>query len=245
MACACDKCVAHATLLGLGRGATTRAAIHKAYRRAAKSWHPDRFRTEKTRADAEERFKLIQVAFRELVEHNPEGWSDPTPNVPEEFIAAPPGNRVAEPKLEFGGARGCYVGAKIPARAVDMIYEMIGSQGSALALVDLSGRRAREFSQFLIVATHGLIARDALQIVSLVSYADVGELRLFDRRTDAGTEWLQKMLWKLADSGPMFALEILRRDGSLFCAVDNPIEDRVKTALYRFVQEKKQQQQRN
>ena len=244
MACACDKCVAHAALLGLGRGAATRAAMHKAYRRAAKQWHPDRYPAEASRRLAEERFKLIQVAFRELVEHNPEGWSDPTVNVPEEFIAAPPDNRMAEPELEFGGARGCYVGAKIPSRAVDMIYEMIGTQGSALALVDLSGRRAREFSQFLIVATHGLIARNALQIVSLVSYADVGELRLFDRRTDAGTEWLQRMLWKLADAGPMIALEILRRDGSLFCAIDNPIEDRVKTALYRFIETKKRQLQR-
>ena len=241
MICACEKCVAHATLLGLGSGATTRAAMHKAYRRAAKAWHPDRFPTEAARLEAEERFKLIQIAFRELVAHNPDGWSETAISAANEAEPAPPRNRVVEPDLSFNGAPGCYVGEKIPVQAAGMIYDLIGSQGSAMALVDLSGRRAREFSQFLIVTTHGLMVRDALQIVSLVSYADVGEIRIIDRRCDASTGWWQKMLWKLADAGPMFALEILRRDGTLFCAIDNPIEDRVKTALYRFLQEKKRQ----
>lgn len=245
MACACDKCVAHATLLGLGRSATTRAAIHKAYRKAAKATHPDRFSTEPARATAEERFKLIQIAFRELVEHNPDGWSEPVPAIAPDFPAARPQSAIAEPKLAFGGARGCYAGTQIPVRAVELIYDLVGSQGSALALVDLGRGGAPEFSQFLIVATHGLIHRGALQIISLLAYADVGEIRLVDRRTDAGTGWLQKLLWTLADSGPMYALEILRRDGTLFCAVEHPIEDRVKTALYRFLEEKKRQMQRH
>jgi hypothetical protein len=66
-----------------------------------------------------------------------------------------------------------------------------------------------------------------------------------DRRNDAGTGWLQKLLWMLADSGPRFALEILHRNGTLFCAIDHPIEDRVKTALYRFLDEKRRQVQRS
>jgi hypothetical protein len=240
MACTCEKCLAHASLLGLGRGAATRAAIHKAYRKAAKLWHPDRFSAEAARLEAEERFKLIQIAFRELVEHNPDGWTEPVASAIEvESESLRP--RVVEPELSFGGARGCYVGAQIPFRAVDLIYDLIGSQGSALGFVDLSGRSAPEFSQFLIVASHGLMCRDALQIVSLVSYADVGEVRLVDRRSGARTGWWQKMMWALADLGPMFALEILRRDGTAFCAIDNPTEDRVKTALYRFIEAKKRQ----
>ncbi len=241
MACACEKCLAHAALLGLGRGAASRAAIHKAYREAAKAWHPDRFRAEPARREAEERFKRIQIAFRELTEHNPDGWPDAAPEVVFEVISH---NSVVEPPITFGGAPGCYVGDQIPVRAVELIDTLVGSQGSALALVDLGMSRAPEFSQFLIVATHGLIYRDALQIISLLAYADVGEVRLLDRRNDARTSRLQKLMWMLADSGPRFALEILRRDETVFCAIDNPLEDRIKTALYRFLEEKKRQMQR-
>lgn len=218
--------------------------MHKAYRKTAKAWHPDRFREEQAKLDAEERFKRIQVAFRELVEHNPEGWSAPAagPADTEEKTVAP---RVVEPKLEFGGARGCYAGAAIPFRVVERIADLIGTQGFALGLVDLSRRGDAEFSEFLIVATHGLMYRDALQIVSLVSYADIGEMRLVDRREDARTGWWQRMIWMLADSGPRFALEILRRDGSVFCALESPTEDRVKTGLYRFIEAKRRQMPRD
>jgi len=43
-----------------------------AYRAAAKRWHPDRFESDPARrTEAEERFKRVQVAFRELAEHSP------------------------------------------------------------------------------------------------------------------------------------------------------------------------------
>ena len=238
MACACEKCRQHSALLGLGRGTVTRTAMRKAYRKAARTWHPDRFAHDAARRhDAEERFKLIQIAFRELTEHNPDGWEDAAPPV-EEFS---PRARPAGVPISFGGAPGCYVGPQIPARMTDLIYSLLGAHDSALALIDLSGRQARELSQFLILATHGLMQRDALQIISLLSYADVGEVRLADRRNDGSAGWWQKLLWMLADTGPVYALEIYRRDGTLFCAIERAIEDCAKAALYRFLEDRKQQ----
>jgi hypothetical protein len=47
------------------------AVIKEAYRDAVKVWHPDRFENDpRLRAKSEEKFKLIQVAYRELIEHS-------------------------------------------------------------------------------------------------------------------------------------------------------------------------------
>jgi hypothetical protein len=238
MACSCEKCRQHTAQLGLGRGAVTRTAMHKAYRKAAKAWHPDRFAHDAARRhDAEERFKQIQIAFRELTEHNPDGWEEPAPTAEQ----LPSRARPTGVALSFGGAPGCYVGPQIPARMTDLIFSLLGAYDSALALIDLGGRRAEGPSEFLILATHGLLQRDALQIISLLSYADVGEVRLADRRSDGRAGWFQKLVWKLADAGPVYALEIYRRDGTLFCAIERAIEDRAKATLYRFLQDRRQQ----
>lgn len=243
MACLCDKCVHHAAVLGIERGETSRDAMHKAYRKAAKDWHPDRFAHDANkRAEAEEHFKLIQIAFRELIEHNPDGFVAAA----EEVVYVEPTPAPAKPvppgaSLTFGGARGCYAGTRIPPHASELIHYSIGMQDSPLALIDLEGGLGNPVSQFLVLATHGLLLRDALQIVSLLSYADVGRVRIVDRRTDADTPWWRKMIFKVADAGPMMALEIWRRNGTLFCALENPVEDGVKALLLRFLEERKQQ----
>ena len=43
MSCNCEQCLEHAKTLGLEAGPASKDAIHRAYRDAAKQWHPDRF----------------------------------------------------------------------------------------------------------------------------------------------------------------------------------------------------------
>lgn len=70
MPCVCERCLRHAKTLGFAPKIPAKAVIRRAYRAAAKLWHPDRFeKTPAKRAEAEERFKRIQVAYRELWEH--------------------------------------------------------------------------------------------------------------------------------------------------------------------------------
>ena len=70
MPCVCEQCVEHGKALGLAQTGPSKVAIRKAYKVAAKRWHPDRFgHNEVQRLEAEEHFKLIQVAYRELSEH--------------------------------------------------------------------------------------------------------------------------------------------------------------------------------
>ncbi len=64
MACVCKSCVEHCRTLGVSQALTTKAAIHKAYRVAAKRWHPDRVQgDERSRLEAEERFKRVHAAY--------------------------------------------------------------------------------------------------------------------------------------------------------------------------------------
>jgi curved DNA-binding protein CbpA len=71
MSCLCAACCDHARTLGLPRWPASKRAVHRAYRSAAKLWHPDRFANDEAKIrEAEERFKLLQAAYSELTEHN-------------------------------------------------------------------------------------------------------------------------------------------------------------------------------
>ncbi|SHF58430.1 DnaJ domain-containing protein [Desulfacinum infernum DSM 9756] len=75
-------------LLGLKPGAPDKA-VKRAYRDLAKKWHPDRFaqRSPLERAQAEEKFKRLQEAYRRILEHplapepeaEPKGEGGPSP----------------------------------------------------------------------------------------------------------------------------------------------------------------------
>jgi DnaJ-class molecular chaperone len=71
MSCECAQCRQHYRTLGIAFGIPEESAIEEAYREAVKQWHPDLYENYASlRADAEEHFKQIQIAFRELKEHN-------------------------------------------------------------------------------------------------------------------------------------------------------------------------------
>ena len=79
MPCVCEKCIENGKTLALDERGPSKAAIRKAYKIAAKRWHPDRFENNKVqRLEAEEHFKQVQIAYRELGEHSRESRT-PTP----------------------------------------------------------------------------------------------------------------------------------------------------------------------
>src|SRR5271163_2225141 len=111
MPCTCASCRDHARTLGLARFPASRKTIHRAYRSAAKLWHPDRFAGDQSKIhEAEEQFKRLQAAYRELTEHNPEeiesaqeNADSPSPDTAADTAPAP----VLEP-IPFVPAPGCY-----------------------------------------------------------------------------------------------------------------------------------------
>src|ERR1700735_3213920 len=113
MPCACDRCIEHAGTLALESRPISKEAIQKSYREQAKLWHPDKVENyPNLRSAAEEHFKIVQVAYRELLEH------ELTPVVrPEEVFRYQPfqDTHVEYPTaIDFGNAPGCYSFPNVP-----------------------------------------------------------------------------------------------------------------------------------
>ncbi len=233
MPCACPQCLQHAGTLGLPQTPPTKTAIHRAYRAAAKRWHPDRFEGDPGRQpEAEEQFKQVQIAYRELTEHH-----EFPAQLPLATIFAKP---AAPPPFTFGDAHGCFTGPNFPAHVERVIANHLGSGHKALAMVDLTRPGSpRSFSQFLLLDSHSVIVRNNLNIVSLIWYSELGDIKLTDRRRNGRLSFLQKLGDKISGPRPNYSLEIYRRNGTRFYSLAGQADDSVKKVVYNFLLRRK------
>ncbi|MGA7341900.1 MAG: J domain-containing protein [Terracidiphilus sp.] len=239
MPCACEQCVEHAKTLGVAQRPANKAAIRKAYRAAAKLWHPDRFENDPgKRQEAEEHFKQIQIAYRELFEHfeNPKEW-------PVEPAFAPAAKVRDAPSISFGGAPGCFVAPDFSLLAGQIIAAHVREPDRALAIVDLSGpgAPAGQLAQYILLTCHGIFVRDAHQIVSLLWYAHLGEIKLVDKRKNGKLGLRHRIVEKLSGTEQKYSLEIDRHDGTHFFSIAGQVDDSVKKVLYNFLEQRKAQ----
>jgi len=258
MPCVCSICVQHGEVLGLTHRGPSKSAIRKAYKTAARRWHPDQFEKNPTeRHEAEERFKLIQVAYRELSEHceNPEQL--PLEDLPPSAVAGTYGageESQAEtssaaggpqiPSLFFGNLPGCYTTPHFNAAANRIILAMrMEPTEKPLAFIDLSHgvRQDGNPSQYVLLTSYRIIARNALNIVAFLWFTDLGEIGFIDRMTHGKPRLWQTMVEKLG-LGPKYSLAIHRHDGSLFHALEGEADDRVKKVIYNFLRQIQSQQ---
>jgi hypothetical protein len=223
-------------MLDLAIGAPSKEQIRKAYREAAKLWHPDMFENHPNlRLEAEEHFKQIQVAYQELLKHNA------TPvELPVQGAFARP---VAPPSISFGGAPGCLLAPEFTLHVERIIAGCLGTLETALAIVDLAGPESRDgsFSQFLLLATQGFMVRDGHNIVSLLWYSDLGEIKLTDRRKNGRLSPWQRLVERIYGRQPNYSLRIYRRNGTHFTTISSQVDDSVKTIIYKFLMRQKPQ----
>jgi hypothetical protein len=247
MSCDCGQCRQHFRTLGIAYGVPSESEIQDAYNEAVKQWHPDLYENYASlRADAEERFKEIQVAYRELKEHNGGAVEAPAEEsfVPSVSYApsaqsAQPAQPAATPVLSFGGALGTQTGPHFTPDVEELIAAHLGRLGKALAIVDLSGaRQTGGYAQFLLLAELGMIARDQRKIVSLLWYKDLGEINLIDKQGKPG---IWQSLAGVSGSQPKYALEIYRNNGVLFLTISAQADDSVKKIIYDFLLNRKSQ----
>ena len=239
MPCDCAQCRQHWPTLGLEGKSVSRRTLRHAYRAAARLCHPDRFENDPAgRMEAEERFKRLQVAYRELIEHLPAGdentGADPSPDTPGVAFVEPVH---AEPILSFGDAPGCYLAPDFPPRAAHIVKDYLSPGSLPVAIVDLAGDSS--FSCFFLLATHGAIVKDGLGFTSLIWYEDLGGVEMFSRfRENDDGRWQR---FKKAISLPdrRSVLNVYRRNGSRFCSLTHEIDDGVKAELYRYLLRKK------
>ena len=221
--------------------------IRKAYKTAAKRWHPDRFEKNPTqKPQAEERFKLIQVAYRELTEH----CDNPLVLPIEEIAAEPPateaeaafGGQTAEsatPTIFFGNLPGCYTAPDFSAAANRIILaSTMEPTEKPLAFLDLSHgvKVAGNPSQYVLLTSYRLIVRNALNIVAFLWFSDLGEVGFVDRLTH-GKPRLWRSIVEALGMQPRYSLVIGRHDGSHFHTIASEADDRVKKVVYNFLRQ--------
>src|ERR1017187_4356573 len=222
MPCVCQRCLQHAKTLGFASKPPTQAGVRKAFRAAAKLWHPDRFeRMPAKRAEAEEHFKHIQVAYRELLEH----CESPVELWPKRSSAQPAGSdqgpahgaSASNPKstdglpLSFGGAPYCFVAPDFSAYANEIILaSRLENSEKVLAFVDLSGGISRAGSQgeYILLTSYRIFVRNALNIVSFLWFTDLGEVLFVDRNKHGKPRIWQWIVEMFPDIEPRFSLLI-------------------------------------
>lgn len=250
MPCACDRCREHARVLGLDRQPLTRTVLRKAFLAAARQWHPDRFeQVPERRAAAEERFKQIQAAHRELLEHLKRpvrpvhaAWAGAAEVAPAPTATTPPQPEL--PHIFFGEIPGCYTGPRFPAAVLDIVATHLQDSERAHAFIDLSATpsRAGDLSHYLLLTSYRIFFRSHLGIVSLLWYVDLGEITLTE--VAASKPGLRQRirarfapLQRTAKRGT--TLEIRRHNGAPFCTLTNEADDTVKKVVYNFLRHMK------
>ena len=254
MPCACDQCRRHAGVLGLGRQPLTRPVLRKAFLAAAKQWHPDRFERDPVqRAAAEERFKLIEAAYRELWEHvkrpvrpTRDGWagqeagtaSGAEPGAP--ATGATP-KQPALPHIFLGGMPGGYDAAHFPHAVREIVAAHLQETERALAFLDLSTtpKRPGDLSQYLLLTSYRIFYRERMGIVSLLWYVDLGEISLTEPPPDRKPSLRQRIRARFSPLQRTSTLEIHRHTGALFCTLTAEADDTAKKVVYNFLRQVK------
>jgi hypothetical protein len=247
MSCECGQCRQHCRTLGIAYGVPSESEIEAAYQESEKQWHPDLYKDYASlRAEAEQRFELIQLAYRELKAHYQAGGppaaasaaqsarTDSYTPSSEHALPAQSAQPAAAPELSFDGAPGCLTASQFDASIKEMIAGHLGSADRALALVDLGGSRSHyaTYSQFLLVSSRGIMVRNARNIVSLLWYKDMGEIRWIEGQKENKSGSWHKLLGNLSGGQAGCQLVINRGDGTLFLSLTDQVDDSVKRTLY-------------
>jgi|SRR5579863_7556600 hypothetical protein len=260
MACVCPTCVQHGEVLGIEHRGPSKTAIRKAYKTAAKKWHPDHFENNPTeRQQAEEHFKVIQAAYQSLSEHFESPEQLPLEDLPPsavggtysagddqfsgqytaEFGDAPVPDAPPMPALFFGNLPGCFTAPNFNAAAHRIILSMrMEPSERPLAFLDLSHgvRQDGNPTQYILLTSYRIIVRNALNIVSFLWYTDLGDIGFIDRLTHDKPQLWQRVVEKLKLQ-PKYSLIIHRHSGSLFHAIEGEADDRVKKVIYNFLRQ--------
>lgn len=253
MACVCRTCLQHFPVLGIVDPPRTKAAIHKAYRTAAKLWHPDRYQNnERKRLEAEEQFKIIQVAYRGLCEH----FDNPKRRyVEREYRSHRPydGDTVqtfsglgTPPTIFFGDAHHCFSVQYFPESVERIIVDSaLGGAETPVGFVSLSGTMHEKEApaRYILLTNHRLFIRDASELVHVLWYADLGEIQYIDRHAEKKRTLRHRLFGWLLDKERRFTLRIQRRNGTELYSLKDTPDDRVKKVIYNFLQQMRSESQ--
>jgi hypothetical protein len=239
MACVCETCLRHSKTLGIGQTPTSKSAIHNAYRTAAKLWHPDRYENNKyKRIEAEERFKQIHIAYQELAEH----FENPS-KLPRDTEFVTPIRPQPRPTIFFGDAPGCFVAPHFPARVQEWIVgTRLENSESPVGFIDMSAGSTR-IARYILLTNHRMYIRDATDILSVIWYADLGEIVLVELQAKKRPGAWQKIADRIAGKQQRYSVQINRRNGTPFHVLTDQPDDSIKKVVYNFLRQMKSNSQ--
>jgi DnaJ domain len=239
MACVCKNCLEHSRTLGIAQTPTSKSAIHKAYRTAAKLWHPDRFENnQRKRLEAEERFKGIHFAYQELCAHfqHPERLPRDT-----EFVT--PIRPQPRPEIFFGDAPACFAAPNFPPHVHEaIIATRLENSETPVGFIDMS-TGSNPASRYILLTNHRMYIRDSTDILSVIWYADIGEIRLVDLQTDRKPGKWQRIVDQFVGRAQQYSLEINHLNGARFRELNRQPDDRIKKVVYNFLRQMKSHSQ--
>jgi hypothetical protein len=246
MPCDCKRCLQHHATIGLDQEPASAGEIREAYRDAVQIWHPDRFEgNQRLRQRAEEQFKRVQVAYRELVEHEPKAAAS-TPSRGPVWNRGP--QKRGPQRISFDGAPGSYTATNIPPRIVKRVREHMGYAEVVIGAVELSETgliagaspdwheigSAHEEVRFFALTNNGLMVNGGQSKNSCMRYQELGELKL------------ESVFPIFLMNDPLFplrkqlGLRIEKQDKSCFYVLWYSRDDSVVQAIHDFLQEMKQ-----
>ena len=239
MACGCRVCLDHFRILGITAPPASKSGLHKAYRAAAKRWHPDRFpNDEGKRRDAEDRFKRIHSAYEALCLHFENPVLTPLDDV--EFVT--PVRRYPKPVIAFGDVPDCYVEPHFPARVRDAIdAARLENSDQPVGFIDLTPG-SPSISEFILLTRHRMLVRDSSGILAVIWYSDLGSIRLVDLNDEKQSAW-QKIAATISGKTQRYSLQVDRLDLSRFQTFTDRPDDRVKKVVYNFLRQMKSNSQ--
>ncbi|HEY2469357.1 MAG TPA: DnaJ domain-containing protein [Terracidiphilus sp.] len=239
MACICKSCVEHSRTLGVDQALTTKHAIHKAYRMAAKRWHPDRVQgDDRKRKEAEERFKRVHAAYEALCEHLESPHRRPRES---EFVT--PIRREAPPTIFFGDAPGCYAGPTFPpAVQACIVASRPETSETPVGFVDMAPEKGR-ISEFILLTNYRMYIRDERDLLLVIWYDDLGEVRLIDLEAGKKARVWQRIVERLSGKVQRYVLEIYRQNGKHFYTLGDRPDDKAKKVIYNFLLQMKSKSQ--
>ncbi len=248
MPCDCKRCREHHVTLGLDQEPASAGEIREAYRDAVQVWHPDRFEgNQRLRQRAEEQFKRVQVAYRELVEHEPKAAAPPASREPVRNTRPESARNRVPRRISFDGTPGCYAATNIPPRIVKKVREHMGSGEVVLGAIELSETgliagssqpsygtdSTLEDMRFLALTNNGLLVNDGGKKDACVRYEDLGDLKM---------EPVFPIFLMNDPPYPLrkqLGLRIERADSSCFCLLWYSRDDSVVQTIHDFLQEMK------
>lgn len=254
MSCDCAQCRQHYRTLGIAFGIPEKSAIEEAYREGVKQWHPDLYENYASlRADAEDHFKQIQIAFRELKEHNVAVVESPVEGVvvqpkPVERVVAQPKEEApsitfsAASAISFDNAPGCLVASQFTAEVREIIDRHVAKTDTALAIVDLNGARSHaRYSHFFLLTNRGIMVRDLRNVISALWYKDLGDINIVDKDKTGKSVFWQQLAGQSSGGQQKRSLEIYRSNGTHFFSIPDAVDDNIKGILHSFLSRQKMQ----